>query len=186
MSEVRGIPTIYNSQRFRSLVEARWASFFDELAWPWEYEPFELDGYIPDFVLKFPKPILVEVKADLDLESLSIHASKIAASGWKRECLIVGATTFCSSDSSLGDEGACIGLLGHADPYENECGLDNAVLCRCTSGKTDTFSINQALMDYSCRLHGLDDHWKSLEIIPPEEGTAIWRTASNRVQWRGR
>lgn len=44
----RGIPTTYNSQRLRSLVEARWASFFDELGWLWEYEPFELHGWIPE------------------------------------------------------------------------------------------------------------------------------------------
>ncbi len=46
-----GIPTLYHGRRFRSRIEARWAAFFDLANWPWEYEPFDLEGYIPDFVL---------------------------------------------------------------------------------------------------------------------------------------
>ena len=43
-----GIPTTYNFQRFRSRIEARWAAFFDKMNWPWEYEPIDLAGYIPE------------------------------------------------------------------------------------------------------------------------------------------
>ena len=58
-----GIPTTYAGTQFRSRLESRWACFFDLVKWPWEYEPIELDGYIPDFVLPFEAgPLLVEVK----------------------------------------------------------------------------------------------------------------------------
>jgi len=39
---VTAIQTTYRGIRFRSRTEARWAAFFDELGWPWEYEPHDL------------------------------------------------------------------------------------------------------------------------------------------------
>ena len=57
------IPTTYASARFRSRLEARWAAFFDAIGWQWEYEPIDLAGYIPDFVIRTnADPIFVEVK----------------------------------------------------------------------------------------------------------------------------
>lgn len=43
------IPTLYNGVQFRSRLEARWAAFFDLCHWKWEYEPIDLNGWIPDF-----------------------------------------------------------------------------------------------------------------------------------------
>ncbi len=48
-------PTTYNGIRFRSRLEARWAAAFDLLGWQWEYEPFDLDGWVPDFQLTLEK-----------------------------------------------------------------------------------------------------------------------------------
>lgn len=59
---IPAIPTKYKGVHFRSRLEARWAAMFDLLDWTWEYEPIDLDGYIPDFILTFQDPILVEVK----------------------------------------------------------------------------------------------------------------------------
>ena len=44
-------------------LEARWASFFErDLGWSWTYEPFDADGYIPDFAIAGAAPLLVEVR----------------------------------------------------------------------------------------------------------------------------
>jgi len=56
IQQIKAIETVYNSYRFRSRLEARWAVFFDTLGVPYEYEPegFELRGgnrYLPDFWL---------------------------------------------------------------------------------------------------------------------------------------
>jgi hypothetical protein len=51
---IAAIPTMYNGVQFRSRLEARWAAFFDLQGWYWEYEPVELEGWIPDFWLSFP------------------------------------------------------------------------------------------------------------------------------------
>lgn len=47
-------PTLYNGVQFRSRLEARWAAFFDLVGWGWEYEPIDLVGWVPDFIVKIP------------------------------------------------------------------------------------------------------------------------------------
>lgn len=60
---IKSIPTTYNGINFRSRLEATWAAFFDLIGWNWEYEPFDMNGWIPDFLIKgCIKDILVEVK----------------------------------------------------------------------------------------------------------------------------
>jgi hypothetical protein len=48
----------------RSRLEAKWAAFFDQLGWRWQYEPTEFPGWIPDFALFGRKGnvVYVEVK----------------------------------------------------------------------------------------------------------------------------
>jgi hypothetical protein len=58
---VRGIRTTYAGTRFRSRLEARWAAFFDLVGWEWTYEPFDIEGWIPDFLIHGDKPVLVEI-----------------------------------------------------------------------------------------------------------------------------
>ena len=60
---IAAIPTTYNGVQFRSRLEARWGAFFDVMGWEWTYEPFDLPGWSPDFLLcAFGKEYLVEVK----------------------------------------------------------------------------------------------------------------------------
>lgn len=63
---LKAIPTTYNGIMMRSRLEARWAAFFDACGWPWTYEPFDLNGWAPDFQLNFVRPVLVEVKPHTD------------------------------------------------------------------------------------------------------------------------
>lgn len=77
------IETEYAGHRFRSRLEARWATFLDYLGMPWEYEPQgylvgeKKRAYLPDFYL--PKiGTWVEVKGtsdqlDLDLLVDAVH-----------------------------------------------------------------------------------------------------------------
>jgi hypothetical protein len=52
---MKAIETRYRGRRFRSRLEARWATFFDwlDISWEYEKEGYELDGmqYLPDFWL---------------------------------------------------------------------------------------------------------------------------------------
>jgi hypothetical protein len=47
-------PTRYKSTLFRSRLEARWAAFFDLMGWCWQYEPIDLEGWTPDFLVEIP------------------------------------------------------------------------------------------------------------------------------------
>lgn len=60
---MEAIETRFSGRVFRSRLEATWAAFFDSLGWQWEYEPFDLNGWFPDFLIcGTEEPILVEVK----------------------------------------------------------------------------------------------------------------------------
>lgn len=61
--DIKSIPTTYAGVNFRSRLEARWAAFFDLCGWKWDYEPFDLDGWAPDFKIRTEWcEVLVEVK----------------------------------------------------------------------------------------------------------------------------
>lgn len=92
------IPTIYRDIEYRSRGEARWAAFFDRMGWRHTYEPFDADGYIPDFAIHGTKPLIVEVKptavAETDYWS---HVSKVATAligHWEHSIFIAGASPF--------------------------------------------------------------------------------------------
>lgn len=59
---IKAIPVKYKGRQYRSMLEAKWAAFFDLLGWRFEYEPFELDHWFPDFAIFGEKTIVVEVK----------------------------------------------------------------------------------------------------------------------------
>ena len=64
--KIKAIDTEYDGHKFRSRLEARWAVFFNEMGWEYEYEPegyILSDGtwYLPDFYLT-EYDVYVEVK----------------------------------------------------------------------------------------------------------------------------
>lgn len=136
---MKAIPTSYRGTNFRSRIEARWAVFFDLVEWPWEYEPIDLEGYIPDFILTFDRPLLVEVKSALTLPELYAHTPKVDASGWHGEALIVGARLFQSEQ--FGDclspgilrEGGC---SPESEPGWSTATIGRAPWCSNDSGGT--------------------------------------------------
>jgi hypothetical protein len=92
-----GIPTIYRGVQFRSRIEARWAAFFQIAKLRWMYEPLDLAGYIPDFLVWMPYspdigPFLVEIKSEIDGQQLIEAAQKIDRSGWRGRAIIFGAS----------------------------------------------------------------------------------------------
>ena len=79
---IKAHPTEYKGVLFRSRLEARWAAFFDLAGWKWQYEPFDLQGWTPDFRVEFPcghsecngsHSLLVEVKPYLRIQQFDGH-----------------------------------------------------------------------------------------------------------------
>jgi hypothetical protein len=89
----KAIPTLYHDIQFRSRLEAKWAAFFDLMGWPYVYEPFDLEGWIPDFALtggRGLKPILVEVKPVLTRDMPLEIMEKIDATSWEGGAIVLG------------------------------------------------------------------------------------------------
>lgn len=181
---IAAIPTTYRQLNFRSRLEAQWARFFDLLGWPWEYEAIDLDGYIPDFMLKFHKPLLVEVKPELVLRELYRYVDKVKASGWSGEALIVGATLFADDCP----DHPCLGLLGERldDPeYPDRKWWEFAEGLLFTCNRCRKTSIFHKYMSYACRNCGVGDgdhHMRPLE----EDVLSLWFQAKNTTQWKRR
>jgi hypothetical protein len=160
----------------RSRLEARWAAMFDALGWPWRYEPIDLAGYIPDFILEFDAgPLLVECKPALELGGLKLACNKIAASGWQSGALILGA--------SLHERDHChpvIGLLGEPmatpDGLSLEWSAARMITCLCC-GKHAPISEDYS---WACRSCGESEGHMGAAVGTLE----AWGDAGNRVQWR--
>ena len=120
MSYPAGIETTYKGTTFRSRLEARWAMFFDCVEWDWEYEPFDANGYIPDFVLLGDRPVLVEVKPAASQRELELHVPRLerALTGhWAQDILIVGVKPYDIVRTDCWRDQPCIGWLGEGDDY---------------------------------------------------------------------
>lgn len=180
----RGIPTTYGGVRFRSRIEARWAVMFDQLGWRWEYEPLDLDGYIPDFVLMFTEPLLVEVKHELALSNLVRHCRKIEMSGWEHEALVLGATPLIA-ESQTWHLTHVFGLLGERiGESETPTGWnwDEAIPFRCGGCKRP--SLLHTSMSWRCRASGCydgDGHIAAMDV----DILTRWRLAHEATAWRG-
>lgn len=86
------IPTEYGGVRFRSLLEARWAAWFDLSDYRWTYEPFELAGYIPDFLVKRGgQEWIHEIKPATCVDDLWPHIEKLETCGWKGALILAAA-----------------------------------------------------------------------------------------------
>jgi len=163
-----GIPTLYRGVRFRSRLEARYAAFFDELDWPWEYEPVDADGYIPDFLLDFePGILLFEVKGMR--EELDGARLKIEMSGWEHEAVVAPGKI----------EGTLIGSFLSRGQHVFD--WDDAELFFCLNcGKV---SVKPAGGNWRCRVCGCNPGGgnEHVGVFDPAEA---WASSGNRVQWR--
>lgn len=124
-----GVETRYGGTTYRSRIEARWACWFD-LAGIWaEYEPIDLEGYVPDFILPHEwagGPLLIEVKPSLYHAELWPAAEKIDLSGWNGAAMVVGARLWVALERPAdGDWRISRGFPGHqrtAQPLWRQAG----------------------------------------------------------------
>jgi hypothetical protein len=195
---VASIPTVYQGVHFRSRLEARWAAFFDLLGWRWHYEPLDLDGWIPDFLIEpFPgdfhpkssecirkKSLLVEVKPILERDdaitekierALGTSADKaVLYDDLNFDALLVGLfpRTICGTVMRIG------WLM--SDAWQGSVLIDiNA------AGDGSRYDISAEVQIFGGRLSG----WRDGGHLPtsnPKNIDALWKRAGNAVQWSAR
>lgn len=190
---MRGIPTMHDGIQYRSMLEAKWASFFTRIGWRFEYEPFEGNGYIPDFVVYGTDPMAVEVKPAVSLQELEQHTAKVEEGLrglWGHDILIVGASPAALTDAA-GD--AAIGLLGEWEGSEFPFGgfqsqpfgwmFGIGLWSRCP--ECSSLAVTHEYMSYQRRpcSHYDGSQWtidnKEVEFVACQ-----WKRACNEVQWR--
>jgi hypothetical protein len=162
-----GIPTVYNGIQYRSRLEARWAAFFDQLGWPYTYEPFDAHGYIPDFLIHWDTPVLVEVKPAVAKDDYLDTMDKITIglSDWPYPVLIAGTTPLTVSDVN-----PVVPLLGYLMWRD---GIGNWVCSQSAIG----------LLDNGLHVCRLDEPPDSASLLAEERVRAFWNPACNTVQW---
>jgi hypothetical protein len=183
--DIASIPTRYNSVQFRSRLEARWAAFFDLVGWKWDYEPLDLGGWTPDFLIKGKVPALVEVKPVYfsEFESFSIDQAKVAAGKAFRaashrrtnpqfEIIVLGAGPFRSEGAwSLGVM-ALERQLGSADIAEIHNGYG-----------PNSLDYAARFGSFQYRVGGRHDGDHHIKRIDGNRPLDLWREAGNKVQW---
>jgi hypothetical protein len=162
---VNAIPTRYAGHLFRSRLEARWAAMFDLLGWQWTYEPFDLEGYIPDFLVANPldasKPLLVEIKEIPDVT----HARRIIAAGWSGSFVVLGAQI----QPGLISDGRAV------DGCDDDAGF-----IRCVGCGVGTNSYEQSYQCRRCGTHDGDGHFWRMDDA---ELRPLWGRAHELTRW---
>ncbi len=181
-----GVETKYADIIFRSRLEARWAAWFDRVKWPWEYEPIDLEGYIPDFILMVKNPVLVEVKPVLTFEELYQYTAKIERSGWDKEALILGAyPMWKASGWSMPAFGLLAERVEGCDPSDSESyWWATAHIFRC--GKCGKLNFMHEESDWGGRICGHYDGNRYLQFNK-EDALNIrhyWAEAANVTKWK--
>lgn len=103
----RAIATAYRQFEFRSRLEAKWAAFFDLCGWSWSYEPIDLCGWIPDFVIG-EWPTLVEIKPFFKYDDWTEAKHKIIKSGCRQSVILLGADPVWLSVEAHKDTPGCV------------------------------------------------------------------------------
>jgi hypothetical protein len=185
MGMSRGIPTLYRGVQYRSRLEARWAALFGLLGWRFQYEPFDLDDWIPDFLLLLRVPALVEVKPVAWFPE--DVASRIEGSRPPHAPMIVGCTLVEDPDRADDFDPSAVPFLGWT-PCDDGDGWTPAGLGSFeeTPSVLDLFASRSARppIGFASGLAPLDRRrgffWQSGET------RRLWHEAGNLVQWRGR
>lgn len=197
-----GIPTVYKGRQYRSRLEARWAAFFDLLKWPYEYEPFDLDGWIPDFLIKGETRLLVEVKPVVDFPKDIAREMVIAAheARWTGELLILGvslgANGYCDDDVEMGWIGEYSpDIPSHPEPPVGGFDPDNEETWEwywseaCPYGSADKIGLSSYVYCWFDRIHRRPNFNQSEDGWCNGTGPVVeslWTKAGNLTQWHGR
>jgi hypothetical protein len=190
-SIMNAIPTVYDGIQFRSRLEARWACMFDMMSLNWLYEPLDLDGWIPDFVItnhihknelidgSNGASIFVEIKP---IDSFPFDTAKkieTAMAAYEKEKYLEyksgpdHTAIDCDFDDYLGMYGHPLVILGYTIPiFDSSIGYVNQG-CDWKHLFVDRYDDDE---------FQFSDEGYSAAI---DEIMEMWKKAGNMVQWRG-
>lgn len=157
-------PTTHKGSLIRSFLEKKWHVFFDYCGWDYQYEPYPLPTWLPDFVLiGKSKTYLVEVKPVSLMIDLPQFFDKISKAVGQAdfECIFLG----CSIKKNR------IGWM--VTPSTGV--IKDVVFGKTSDEKYDIIIPNR---------EGSMEGFFTGGIVTPEDCTHIWNYSGNQVQWR--
>lgn len=173
---IHSYATSYAGSRFRSRLEARWAAFFDLIGWRWTYEPFDTEGYVPDFLIHGEGPVLVEIGPCEFLSDFSEKAEKPREV--ERPVLVLGIDPLILNQGRS-DAYPLAGYLTD-DNWGTGPGEARWGCCR----KCRQVGVWHEIGSYKLLPCGHADGNNHLSSINELTLALHWRDAGNRVQWR--
>jgi hypothetical protein len=182
------IPTVFNGIEYRSRLEARWAAFMHNIGWEHTYEPFDGDGYIPDFIVHGQSPLVIEVKPAITQADYEREVPKVdrGLGDYQHDVMIVGANPFVTGGFGNSSYVAA-GWLGEVQFWPGEQPVrswEAADWFKC--GECDRISVYHTIMCFYGRPCGHYDGDHHLGTPPIKIMRSMWADACNEVKWRGR
>ena len=179
------IETSYAGHLFRSRLEARWAALFDLLGWNWTYEPFDADGYIPDFLVRGDQPVLVEVRpciteGEYEAESRKVRSKLGTRWGPEKHVVVVGV----SPETCFADDNIHWGPSGGLYSGPNDWGSGSGGVCwiTCLACSQPAWSHREgAYQSLPCG-HWDGDHY----LGEPPSIRQLWGEAHRQTRWTTR
>lgn len=156
---------------------------FDQLLWTWHYEPIDLEGYIPDFIVQQGgTDILVEIKPFLRVSDpvVAVAAERIVSTSWGLQPAVILGSTI----TRTADDFALVGAF--TDEWDGEPVLPadytmhldpTAEVSRCSCQR---FRLNRDAGQWSCYYCG-NNKGRTRSF---DEVKTRWLAAGNATQWR--
>ena len=192
MNNNKGIITFYNGIKFRSRLEAKWACLFDLLKWEWEYEPFDLNGWIPDFIVYGRREeILIEIKPIRIFDKTIANKMEIATTNMRESELLILGTSFIHGDfdqCAFGWLGEFIGK--YTEKWEWSWGAANIIRWQGTESEEKNpnriIGFCHEYQGFHDRITGCYDGGVSCDETAAREANNLWHKATNTVQWNAK
>ena len=181
---MKAIPTVFGGVEYRSRLEARWGAFFTLLGWDHLYEPLDLDGWAPDFMIRGAAGVtLIEVKPEINVDTM--RAFRMAAPPSSRSILVGAAPTITEWQTTIGvgwGDGV-VGYMSHEDdPEPTSVGhLEDILVGRCGGGAggcgLGMCPADGAWSCWRCNAYDGNPAWDDGVI------DGLWKRACNLTKW---
>jgi len=165
---------------------------FDFFGWKYEYEPYDLKGWIPDFALFGAEEIVVEIKTYNLLKEFDTEKILTALRGtekWGKEILLLGSTLTASSNTGVTWAGRPAVILGYLGEFAKGVGREFGGEYWFSGAILNYYNREWGFYHeegcYKDRITGLYEGDHYLYNPDYEEAIELWNKAGNIVQWRG-
>jgi len=178
---IKAIKTEINGISYRSRLEAKYGEFFRLLGWDAIYEPFDIPGWSPDFMIPsklYPDhPILIEVKPFITEKIIEEQRQRVKNAKNFFVILVGGEPLFDNNGYlSMG------WVIYQPEAKENSVFDDTA---DWKDHQNDTFDIGSFTMSYDGVIFGDANRKAFVQANDSsiEKLIEIWNKACSNVQW---